>query len=328
MLSNGFVAASETYNYRQNIYMFPDEVINASQNGCSNNQPSKQSRFYRPNEKKQNYKPQQQRFNYPSTDRFSRNVAYVTDLYTTQPFNSTSFPNTLNNKPSKYVQRYIEGNKFNRQLSVNSNYQPKNNRQIFNINPQQILRSEHLIARSPMTTPGIYNNYSSSSKFLYASDFEPKQNYNNYYKNTGSYTSKEGIQYIPVPVYVYRDTESHLRKFSANIARNRLLSDYQFSRDNALRSYNPNYQDIDLDGYTDLDSLDNNYFALKRNDINPFSKKSMLDFGVFPLSDEDLQLDNVLDKYSTFSSNDEIYRPVSHSKYNLSRSDPFPIPSF
>ncbi len=278
--------------YRQNVYMFPDEIINNFQQDCSNNAPVKPSKFYYPDQNQPNFRPQQQQQNTPSFKRFSNNVAYVSDLYESQSENvrsyrSMTYPN-------------------NSRRRINTNYVNKQSNQYL------LEESERFTNNFP-----INRNYQ-ASQLLYASDLEPKKYSGIRYRNNNQYIQREQIRYIPVPVYVYNKPDDiHRSEYSTRYSvRNRYNS--PISR--------LERQNIAFDPYSDVDLSDEVYLQNNNTDLYDYDgleSTSLPEFGIFSSLKDQHLMDNAIDKYSHFSANDDFNQPRSLLKSNFPANNLF-----
>ncbi|MCU7836737.1 MAG: hypothetical protein KZQ83_15990 [gamma proteobacterium symbiont of Taylorina sp.] len=291
-------APMDRYAQNQIVYMFPDDVINASRQGCNDSQPVKQSKFFSPGQQQQNYKSQP----YQSTNKVSRNVAYVSDFYGNRAVNSSSVryydPTFSNPEQAVIAQKYVQNNNFDNRDQV---------------------------------APAFQTNSRVPSGLMYISDFEPKKysntlynnSYNNPYNRDGLFAHKENIRYVPVPVYVYKnDLLSNNNNY--NYSRN------TFYRQNSglesysdINDYNLNNTDFINSDYS-KSSLNHNIFSMV-DDFpgkagNPFAINPIKESGLFSLPGSN----HVLDKYTTFSSNNELYNSSDFLKSNLSGFGIFP----
>ena len=297
--------------YGQNIYMFPDELINTFQSGCSDNSPVKQSKFHFPMQKQPHFKPQKQQYNAPSINRLSRNVAYVSDLYKS---NSYEVPSPGSIIYPGATQSYINEDQLSRQLVTNSIYRR-------DITPQNTRKNTHSLNRA---LQGV--RYNQSSKLLYASDFEDKTYSGQFYRQDDRYAQREQIRYVPVPVYVYKMPESEYMFDS--FAQNRFLSKYQQKNSYDMRHELLKRKNISFDPYADMDTTDISYYDPYKSGMNfmednQWSTNSLTEFDMFSsLENTSMKkqhsLDNLLGKYSTLSVNDDFYNPTGLLKYNLS----------
>ena len=317
----GSTTASAEDFYGQNVYMFPDEVINSIQPGCANNVPVKQSKFYYPNPKQPGLKARKQQYNSPSINRLSRNVAYVSDLHKYNSY-EVPFSNEINYPGT--AQRYINEEQFKKQTLADSAY--RSNRVAQNIRKRvDSLNGFSQGARSIK-----------SAKYLYASDLEIKNVQNPVYRqndNNGRYFQKEKIRYVPVPVYVYKIPEPETDHLFGNISQNDLLSMYQrqLRNEHYMTNNQLKRENINFDPYADIETPDINYYNMNKREMdfntdNPWATDSTTDLttehNIFsslenPLSEQRHSLNKLL-KYSDFSSNDEFYNPAQLLKYNLS----------
>lgn len=297
IVSYGFTTVFSGDRYGQNVYMFPDEVINAFQSDCAEKSPVKQSECYYPNQKTPVFRPQKQHYNYPSINQLSKNVAYVSDLYQLNSYKrqipiSRAFPMSS--------QRYISDTQF----------------------------------KKPTTMDYDFNSHL-PSKLLYASDFEPKKYINNNYRYDEHYIQRAQVKYIPVPVYIYKSPESPVGIFSENISYNGYSRAYQLKNYYELANDNLTRHNINFNPYSDMDTLGLNSYDLQKtnNDIftnNPWSSNSLTDFGVFSSLESLSGEKNLLkgNKYRIFSANDDFYKPAGLLKYNLSDITLFPRTSY